>query len=586
MQENCKTVTQRKFPRFQREFFESSESFTCIGSGEIGGKAQGLAFFNDALVSEFNHADFPGITINIPTLTVLTTELFNAFMERNNLFEIAYSNEPDYLIAHAFQKADFPVEYNGDLMTLISNVKSPLAVRSSSLLEDAMHKPFAGVYGTKMIPNNQHEISVRFKKLIEAVKFVYASTFFQEAKVYVRRAEERIENEKMAVIIQEVVGCRRGDRFYPNLSGVARSYNFYPMNRAKPEEGVVDLALGLGKTIVDGGLSWTYSPAHPRANPPYNSIGELMKQTQVRFWAVNMGKPPEYDPMKETEYMQQLELLDAEFDDTLRQVASTYNVASDRITPGTAIDGPRIVNFAPLLVLNELPLNKLVTSLLKVCERKTGAEVEIEFAVTLGTKRCLPARLGFLQVRPMVVSGGKVDVTADILEDDKALVASDTVLGNGTIDTICDVVYVKPDNFDAKYTREIASEVEAMNLRLTNEQRPYLLIGFGRWGSSEPWLGIPVNWSQISTARAIVEATLPEMNVELTQGSHFFHNLSSFQVFHFSVRHDRGRGKIRWEWLEKQKVVVETEHVRCVQLSAPLKIMVDGRSGKGVIIHG
>ncbi|MBU1707806.1 PEP/pyruvate-binding domain-containing protein [bacterium] len=584
MTESHKFSRSSDVTRFNRNFFDSSDVLTCIGSGEFGGKASGLMFIHDTLANGIRHEDFPDITINIPRFCVLTTDVFDAFMQRNNLYSVALSDMPDDRIAHAFQKTEFPAAHIGDLMGLISKVRQPLAVRSSSLLEDALYHPFAGVYGTKMIPNNQFDVDTRFRKLVEAIKFVYASVFFQEAKAYIATTGQKIENEKMAVIIQEVVGERHGNRFYPHVSGVARSYNFYPAGRAKPEQGVVDLALGLGKTIVDGGMCWTYSPALPKVNPPFGSMRDLLRQTQVEFWAVNMGKPPAFDPIKETEYMIKPGLAEAEEDETLRFVASTYNAESDRLSPGTGMAGPRAITFAPILQLNDVPLNKLLKVLLKLCEEKIGDPVEIEFAMTLDKTHGLPARFGFLQVRPMVVSNERVEIDSNLMTGETVLAASESVLGNGTVNSIQDVVYVRPSTFDKKYTRAIVEEIAGLNRQLAEEGRPYLLVGFGRWGSSDPWLGIPVNWSQISAAKAIVEATLPDMNVDLSQGSHFFHNLSSFQVSYFSMHHDSNY-KIKWEWLEQQEKIAETKYVRHVRLSSPLQIMVDGRTGKGMISY-
>ena len=584
MSEQRKFSTQHDAARFNREFFDSSEDFTFIGSGEFGGKASGLAFARDILNKNVNPDDFGEMEINIPRLTVVTTAVFDAFMSRNKLFDIACSGAPDDRIAHAFQKADFPTEFIGDLLALIRKVHQPLAVRSSSLLEDALYHPFAGVYATKMIPNNQLDVETRFHRLVEAVKFVWASTYFQEAKAYIRSTEQAIASEKMAVIIQEVVGLRHGERYYPNLSGVARSYNFYPQGHAKPEQGVVDLALGLGKTIVDGGVVWTYSPAFPRAKPPFASARDMVKLTQSDFWAVNMGKPPAFDPIKESEYMVQPNLREAEEDDALRFVASTYDAQSDRLSPGTGMDGPRVLDFAPILDLNEIPLNKLLKLLLRLCEEAIGAPVEMEFAVTMDSRRRLAPRFGFLQVRPMMVSHEAVDVDEDAMSGTNVLAASDSVLGNGTVNTIQDILYVRPEVFEARNTKAIAEQISKINRTLAEQKRPYLLVGFGRWGSSDPWLGIPVNWSEISAAKAIVEATLPEMNVDLSQGSHFFHNLSSFQVSYFAVRHD-GNYRVDWEWLETQHTVSETPFVKHVQLETPLRIEVDGRSGRGVIYH-
>ncbi len=569
-------------PQFDRQFFDGKERFTRIGRGAVGGKAAGLLRIHQLLLASLEPGTFPGCAVEIPTLTVVATDLFDAFMERNRLRDVVAESLPDDRIAGAFQRADLPTELLGDLRALVQQVHQPLAVRSSSLLEDALYRPFAGVYGTKMIPNNQLEPDARFRQLVEAVKYVYASTFFANARRYVRMTDHRIEDEKMAVLIQEVVGRRHGDRFYPDVSGVARSYNFYRSGHAQPEDGVVNLALGLGKTIVDGGLVWSYSPAWPRTAPPFASAAETLAQTQSEFWAVNMGKPPAYDPIRETEYLLQAGLANAEQDGTLHHVASTYDPASDRLTPGTGRPGPRVVTFAPLLVHEVAPLNAVVRRLLADSERALGEKVEIEFAITIGDEAEPVSRFGFLQVRPLVVSHEFIELTDDDLRPEGLVLASGNVMGNGVVQGIHDIVYVRPERFEPKASRLVALDVAARNDALVDGRRPYLLIGFGRWGSSDPSLGIPVAWGQIGGAKAIVEATLPAMNVDLSQGSHFFHNISSFQVSYFCVRHD-GPDRLDWDWLARQRAVAETDFVRHVRLDAPLVVKVDGRTGRGVV---
>jgi hypothetical protein len=572
----------KNLPPFDRQFFDGRARITCIGEGAVGGKASGLAFMSKILSKNFDGGVYDSMLVDIPRLTVLATGVFDAFMNKNKLWDVALSDDSDDYVAFAFQAGDFPTTIIGDLRALVEKVRQPLAIRSSSLLEDAMFEPFAGVYGTKMIPNNQPDADTRFRKLIEAIKYVYASTFFKEAKAYIRMTDRSSRDEKMAVIIQEVVGRRFQERFYPTISGVARSYSFYPIGRASPEDGVVNLALGLGKTIVDGGKCWTYSPTYPNIDPPLTA-DELFEQTQTEFWAVNMGRPPAFDPIRETEYLQQGSLDAAHMDDTLRYVASTYNVQNDRIVPGVAVDGPRLLNFAPVLRLSDIPLNDLIRRILKLCEEAVGTQVEMEFALTIERGAEPRARFGFLQVRPMVVSHDVIEVDEPELYSDDALLASDRAMGNGVLDTVSDIVYVKPDGYEAKNNPAIAAELDQINRTLLADSRPYLLIGFGRWGSSDYWLGIPVNWSQISGARVLVEATLPNMNVELSQGSHFFHNITSFQIFYFSVRHD-SRYCIDWEWLKQRDTIRETHHVRHVRTESPLTVKVDGRHSRGVVL--
>jgi len=553
-----------------------------IGTGEVGGKAHSL-IIADEIVSELNSKEkYPSLSIDIPKFTVLRTGVFDDFMQMNGLYKIALGDADDSRIAHEFQKADLPFEVLKDLRDLISKANKPLAIRSSSLLEDSKFEPFAGIYNTKMLPNNQMDIDIRCRKLYEAVKLVYASTFFKAPKDYMKATKHSIEEEKMAVIIQEVIGRKHDDRFYPDISGVARSYNFYPMGRSKPEEGVVDLAVGLGKTIVDGGMAWTYSPEDPAQSPPYGSVNEMLKNTQNEFWHIRMSEPEEYDPINETEFMLLSNITEAERDSAISFSASTVS-DSGRITPGIGSDGPRIVNFAPVLKLELLPLNEVIKDLLKISAEKFKTPVEIEFAVTTeGEGYDASGRFGFLQVRPMVVSNENVEISDKEFGDKKNIITSEFVLGNGCSETITDIIFVKPDVFNPKNTKKIAVELEKFNSNLTDQNKKYLLIGFGRWGSSDHWLGIPVNWGQISNVHTIVEAGLENMNVELSQGSHFFHNMTSFGVNYFSVpayyEHD-----INWDYLKKLKVISQSENVIHSECNKPLTIKVDGKTGKGII---
>jgi len=579
----------RDVPPFDRSFFRSPEPVTRIGEGEFGGKARGLVLIRDLLASQFETTRFAGVEVYVPKMVVVTTDVFDAFMDRNDLGETALSDLPDDRMAETFLRAEFPTEVLGDLRALVEEVHTPLAIRSSSLLEDALFRPFAGVYATKMVPNNQPAADTRFLKLVEAIKFVYASTYFGNAKSYVRATERTSADEKMAVIIQEVVGERHGERFYPDVAGVGRSYNFFPAKGVDPKDGVVNLALGLGKTIVDGGASWIYTPTRPKAPPPFGSTRDILRLTQLDFWAVNMGKPPAYDPIAETEYLVQADLAAADYDDTLSGIASTYDAKRDRLVPGTGCEGPRAVDFSPLLSHGEIPLNAVIRELLSIGERALDEAVEIEFAMSLSDTATAEARFGFLQLRPMLVSEDEIELQEDELARPDLLLASDRVMGNGALETIHDVVYVRPERFESRFTPKIAAELDKLNRPLLEEGRPYLLLGFGRWGSSDPWLGIPVEWGQIAGARVIVESTLPGMDVEPSQGAHFFHNIISFEVLYLCVRHEEdasgARRSINWDWLDRQPAVAETDLVRHVRLGKPLRIKVDGRSGHGAVWH-
>ncbi len=565
---------------FNRKFLDPNTPVSCISRGSLGGKAEGLVSIREMLNREIASSDFPGIEIGIPSMVVLCTESFEAFMAQNNLSEVANSGSPDEKIAQVFQRADLPFEILGDLRAVIDQVHSPLAIRSSSELEDAKHQPFAGIYETKMIPNNVYDPDIRFRQLLEAVKFVYASTYFKRAKDYRKASGYSQHGEKMAVIVQEIVGKRYSSCFYPELSGVARSYNYYPIRPAKPEDGVVSLALGLGKTIVDGGICWTYSPAYPKVDPPYVTVRQLVKESQTEFWAVNMGEPPAYDPIQETEYLLLENILSAEKDGTLDYLVSTYEPQSDRLYVGANMKGPKALTFAPLLKLKELPFNDLIIALLSVCQHALNDPVEIEFAMTFN-----PHRFGFLQVRKMVVPGEVVNIDETELVGENILVSSDHALGNGINQGIKDVVYVKPESFEMRHTQEIVPEIEHFNSKMLDSQIPYMLISIGRLGTTDPWLGIPANWGQVCGARVIVEATMENARVELSQGTHYFHNMVNSGVLYFLLPFSSPY-QIDWEWLGKQPVVEETNFLRHVKIPSPLEIKVDGRHSRGLVVHG
>ena len=565
----------KDLPPFDRHLFEPSRRLSRLGGGELGGKAHGLRLAAEILSKHDGELAGLGFEFDVPALVALGTDLFDTFLERNGLHTEESSDEA---LKRAFQHASVPAELAGDLTALATEARIPLAVRSSSLLEDALGQPFAGVYGTKMIPGNQLQASVRVRSLLDAIKFVWASTFFEEARAYRRSVRNAEGSEKMAVLVQEVVGRAHGERFYPDISGVARSLDFYPQGRSRLEDGIVHLALGLGKTIVDGDLTWSFSPVRPAIGPPFGSVREKMDATQNRFWAVNTGPPPAYDPMAETEYLVRPGLAEAESDGTLRYAASTYDPASDHLVPGTGRAGPRVLDFAPLLVHGEIPLAAALRVLLGLCQEALGAPAEIEFALSLPPGG--PRRFGFLQVRPLAVGSERVEVSEEELAAPTAVVASRAALGNGRL-TLSDVVYVDPGAFEAAKNRDIAEEIAGLNRGLLEEGRPYLLIGFGRWGSSDPWLGTPVRWDQISGARAIVEAALPGMSPEPSQGSHFFHNLSSFEVCYLTI--PLVGGDVDWDWLRRQPERRRSAHVRHVRLAAPIEVAVDGRSGRGIV---
>jgi len=571
-----------KVTQFDRASFSGQEKFTYMGTGELGAKARGLALVSEILENNIASLFRPKINADIPLLTVIAGDHFDAFMNRQKLVDIAHSEANDERIAVAFQQAELPSELVEDLRAFLAQIQVPLAIRSSSLLEDAIGEPFAGIYATTMIPNNQPDFEDRLFSFMGAIKYIYASTFFKRAKDYRSAAGHTDQEEKMAVIIQEAVGANHNERFYPNISGVARSFNFYPLGPAKPEDGIIDLALGMGKMIVEDGISWPYSPAYPQVNPPYTTVRDLLKQSQKEFWAISLTESSTARKFGLNEYLKKYQLADAEHDGTLSFIASTYNAEDDRIIMGISEPGPRIADFGYIVKGEMIPLTLLLKCLLKECAEAFGTMVTIEFALTWKKDAPSPARFGFLQVRPMVVSNAHVNIRPEQLTGHDVLVSSESALGNGRMDSISDIVYVKAESFDVTRTKIIASELEEINRALLAQKRPYVLIGFGRWGSSDPSAGIPVNFAQISGAKIIVESTLPGIDFMLSQGSHFFHNITSFKILYFSVSHT-GKHTIDWAWLNVQSAVEETAFIRHVRTTRPLKIKVDGRSSRGVI---
>lgn len=557
------------------------KKFNILGDGKLGGKASGLLLINDIIDNKIDKKKYPYMEICVPEFTVLSTSVFDDFISRNDLIKSSENYNNDRGISLKFQQGVLPVEIVGEIRKIVQKFKTPIAVRSSSMLEDSLEEPFAGVYDTKMISNNSPFIDDRYRVLTEAIKFVYSSLFLKPARNYFKAIKRDIKEEKMAVIIQEVAGKRHYDRYYPEISGVARSYNYYPVGRSIPEQGVVQLALGLGKTIVDNGIAWNYSPAFPKISSPFSGISDILKKTQLKFWAVNMGPITDYDPTKETEFLKELTLKEAEYDNTIKISASTYDSSSDRLSMGMGNDGVRILNFAPLLQLNEYGYNTFISDVLKICEQTVGCPVEIEFAMNYD-KSIDKLVFYFLQLRPMFVSKEKIEISDGEFNSGSNLLSSDKVLGNGIVEDIEDIVYVKKEVFDVSYTNIIAQEIESVNKKLQAASKYAVYMGFGRWGSTDRWLGIPVNWGQISAAKAIVEIALPDFAIELSQGSHFFHNLISFKVSYFSIKYN-DEYKIDWDWLEKQIVIEDLKFVRHIKLEKPLKISVDGRKGRGII---
>jgi len=570
--------------KFNREDGFFHEGFTYIGSGQPGGKASGLALMQNIISKHIPENEYLGMQINIPQMTVILSDVFDRFMKDNSLYDIALSEASDEDIAISFINASFGGLYAGDLYYLIDNIHQPLAIRSSSICEDSLNEPFAGVYETKMIANNQPDKTQRFNALINAIKFVYASLFFKQSKTYFKSISKDIKEEKMAVIIQEVVGDNYNNEYYhPLVSGVLKSYNFYPSENIKPNDGFAALALGLGKTIVNGENCWSYCPKYPKSPQPFNSIKDLLDNTQKTYWTVNLGKILNFNPIEESEYLVRKSIFDLQDKSDLFHVCATYDHVNDSLITGYRAGGAPVLDFSPLLKAETLPINKIISKVMEICETETGGKVEIEFAVSLNKKTDLKPRFGLLQLRPVAVSNDIIDIPDINSFGDDLLLSSDSVMGNGSCTYINDIIFVRPDTFDIKHTTEIASEIAEMNDILFKNNRKYLLIGFGRWGTSDPWCGIPVKWPQISNAKIIVETVLPSLVADFSQGAHFFHNMTAHNVFYFSANMESAKN-LDWIWVQNQKIINETRYVKQVRLAKNLKVLVDGRCSRGVIV--
>ncbi len=569
-------------PRFDPNTFGSETDFAVIGSGELGGKASGLRQIREEILPRFEGSDFEGVSVSVPRTVVIATDVFSAFMERNGLWKITREDLPDSRIAREFQGGELPTDARDEIHSMLTVMTNPLAIRPSSYLEDVHDRAFAGIFTSKMIPNTEEDLATRYHHFSGALKLAWASTFFGSAVVSRRAAGLADDAEQMAVVVQEIFGNRHDGRFYPTLSAVARSYNHYPVPGNEREDGVVALALGLGKSITDGDHVWSYCPHRATAPPPFKSTGDLLKYTQNSFWAVNVGDPPAPDPLLETACLVRSGLKDAEADGTLSFLASTYDAESDRLRSGVEGRGPRALTFAPLLESRTIPFTPAVERLLELACNVNNGEAEIEIAANLDRDHGLPMELGLLQVRQMLTPGERSPVEEEDLESDDIVVASDNCLGHGSRDDLTDVVYLRPQYFDRGLTRMMASELDAVNRGLVEEGRKGIFIGLGRWGTTDDRFGVPVKWGQISAARVIVEATLPDAPTSLSHGTHFFHRLLSHQVLYMSVEAD-GRGRIDWDWLDSHDAIWESRNVRHVRVEAPLDVRIDCANRRGLI---
>jgi len=476
-----------------------------------------------------------------------------------------------------------PITLIEKLLAFLQDVRYPLAVRSSSLLEDSQYQPFSGVYETFMLANQHADMQLRLEQLMQSIKLVYASTFSPHAKAYMRATPYRLEEEKMGVLLQQVIGATHRNRFYPDFSGVLRSRNFYPHPPMRVEDGFAAVALGLGREVVGGGKCLTFSPRHPRHLVQFSSVDDILANSQTEFWALHLDQATHSDDPAADLREVTFGIDSAEADGTLRMIGSTYSVDNNAVYDGLSRRGPRIVSFAPILKHGLFPLPGILDQLMRIGEDALGRPVEIEFAVRLPHSPTEPADFGFLQLRPLVFSREHEDICIDEVESARLVCQSSQVMGNGRLQDLRDVVVVDFHRFERARSFEVAQSVAHFNARLSENGRPYLLIGVGRWGSNEPWLGIPVAWDQISGARVIVESGFHDFRVVPSQGSHFFQNLSAFRIGYFTVNPDAGEGFVDWQWLAAQPAVDERSCVRHLQFPSPLVVLMSGKTSAGMI---
>lgn len=578
-----KTRAQGVITDFDKEAFGITSTFARIGSGSIGGKARGLGFVKN-LLSHFDlRKTFEGVNIYVPQLVVVGTDVFDEFLERNDLWDFALRCEHDTeLIEKFLNAAYFPPEAAEQLRDFLSIEDEPLAVRSSSLLEDSQGQPFAGVYDTYMIPNSHHNLDIRLHQLIRVIKRVYASTFYQRSKDYIKVTSYRLEEEKMAIIVQRTIGEERNGKYYPDISGVAKSYNFYPVKPLTSSDGIVSVALGLGKTIVEGGNTVRFCPKYPHHYLQNSNVDDVLNDSQKEFFALDLNKWISADNLNEDLLLKNYDISDAEEDGTLNNVASTYSHENQAIYDGTSREGMRVFTLAPILKYNVFPLPSIINLILDMGSWGMGSPVEIEFAVNLSRKR-KNKQFAMLQMRPLVVSNELEELEIEEPNNSEVICKSELVLGNGLINDIQDIVMVDRDKFNRSKSNEVAQEIAQFNSTLIHEQRRYLLIGVGRWGTLDQWLGIPVAWTHISGAKAIIESNFKDFHVSPSQGTHFFQNLTSFKVGYFTVDEHRDLGFVNWEWLNKQPIVSERKFTKHIRFDKPLTIKINGQTGMGVI---
>jgi len=569
--------------KFEKTKFNKYIVFSRIGEGSIGGKARGLAFINTLIKENKLYNKYPNTIITIPKTVVLSTDIFDEFMESNNLYQIALSTMSDQEIMNHFISARLPFRVHEDLLSFLSVVKNPIAVRSSSLLEDSHYQPFAGVYSTYMIPKINNDIRKMIDILSQAIKGVYASVFYKSSKSYMSATQNLIDEEKMSIVLQEICGSQYGDKFYPTISGVARSVNFYPIGQESPEDGIVNIALGLGKTIVEGGTSLRFNPKYPKNVLQLSTPEMAIRETQKKFLTLDLN-PDSFKPSTdEGVNLNEYNIKEAENDSCFRYVASTYDYQNNIVRDGIQENGKKIITFSNILNGQIVPMAEIIDDFLQISKKEMNNHVEIEFAMNLDPQTNNSFIFNFLQIRPIVQNLEIANIKLDKINKEETVIFSTSALGNGIIKDVADIVYIKPAEFNPARNQEMALLIEKINERFVFQNKNYILIGPGRWGSSDPWLGIPVKWAQICAARVIIESGLDKYRIDPSQGTHFFQNLTSFRVGYFTINPYINDGYCDYDYLDKMEAKYEDEFIRHVEFVRPLEIKIDGKQNIGVI---
>ena len=570
--------------KFDKTSFDEYQIFSRIGEGSIGGKARGLAFINRIIKNNKLFNKFPDVLITIPRTVVLSTDIFDEFMEQNNLYSIALSDLSDDEILNRFVNAELPGHVYQDFYAFLAVSKNyPIAVRSSSKLEDSHYQPFAGIYSTYMIPR-MPDNKLMVKMLSDAIKEVYASVYYKASKAYMTATANVIDEEKMGIILQEVCGTSHGNTYYPTISGVARSINYYPIGSEKAEDGIVNIAFGLGKMIVEGGISLRFSPKHPKKVLQLSTPEAALRDTQKEFYALDLNVNSFIPSTDDGVNILKIDIKDMNNEVALKYIASTYDRTNNVLRDGIITSGKRVITFSNILQHKTFPLPEILSTLLELGQKEMNNPIEIEFAVNLETPAGTPKIFNFLQIRPIVHTEETHTINIDHIEKEQTIIYSESALGNGVFKGICDLVYVKPESFSASNNKQVSVEIEKINTEFVKEKKGYVLIGPGRWGSTDPWLGIPVRWPQISAARIIIESGLKNYRIDPSQGTHFFQNLTSFRVGYFTINPYINEGYYDVEFLNKLDVVFEDNYIRHVRFKNPLEIMIDGKKHRGVIL--